>query len=93
MITNYGDKTPATLLSIFSGTSKQDKATEELVRNANRELQKYLIKNRDSGAMNRINATLTWLNDVISDDSASSKDVEDVVKATMLSAQNDQITS
>ena len=93
LITNYGDKTPATLLSIFSGTSKQDKATEELVRNANRELQKYLIKNRDSGAMNRINATLTWLNDVISDDSASSKDVEDVVKATMLSAQNDQITS
>lgn len=90
LITNYGDKTPATLLSIFSGTAKQDKETESMVRNANRKLQEYLIKNQDAGALHRINATLTWLNDVVTDDSASAKEIEEVVRSTLQKVEPDE---
>ncbi len=91
LITNYGDKNPATLLSIFSGKAKQDSETENMVRKANRKLQEYLIKNQDSGALHRINATLSWLNDVVTDDSASVQQIEEVVRSTLQDIEPDKV--
>ena len=93
LITNYGDKTPATLLSIFSGKSKQDKATEVQVRAANRQLQQYLIKNQDAGALHRINATISWLNDAASGDTASVAAIQEVVQSAVTGEEHSEVTS
>ena len=94
LITNYGDKTPAMLLGIFTGRYSQDRKTEQNVSHTRQVIQQFLISNRDKGSVQRVQSTLGWLNTAATDDSATL----DVIKAVLRGAEDglhadDQVTS
>ncbi len=94
LITNYGDKTPAMLLGIFTGRYSQDKKTEDNVNDTRKVIQHFLINNRGKHSVQRVQSTLEWLNTAIEDDSTTL----DVIEAVLRGAEdglhtNDQITS
>lgn len=94
LITNYGDKTPAMLLGIFTGRYSQDKKTEQNVSHTRKVVQQFLVSNRGKNSVKRVQSTLEWLNSAVADDSATL----DVIDAVLRDAADglhadDQVTS
>ena len=93
LITNYGDKTPAMLLGIFTGRYSQDKKTETNVSNIRQLIQQFLVKNRSKGSVKRVQSTLEWLNTAAADDSSTLDVIDAVLRDAERDFQNDKLTS
>lgn len=93
LITNYGDKTPAMLLGIFTGRYSQDRKTEQNVSRTRQMIRQYLVSNRDQGSVQRVQRTLEWLTSAADDDNTTLDVIEAVLRDAEHTLQNDKLTS
>lgn len=97
LITNYGDKTPAMLLGIFTGRQSLDKKTEQHVHVAKNLIKHYMVSqsklsSQSSNApAHRVQSTLKWLNEASTDDTATIDVIEAVLRNADSGKQPDKV--